>query len=104
MTLFRVQEAASHRIDEIYRYTRDRWGTDQADTYIKGLFEAFARIATHEVLSRPIPAEFGVEGYFFRYEKHFVYWKRLGNGDIGIVTVLHERMHQIGRFREDFAG
>jgi len=28
----------------------------------------------------------------------------LANGDIGIVTVLHERMHQIERFREDFRG
>ena len=50
-----------------------------------GLFEAFSSIATHEVLSQPIPAEFEVEGYFFRYEKHFVYWKTLSNGDIGIV-------------------
>jgi plasmid stabilization system protein ParE len=39
-----------------------------------------------------------------RYERHFVYWRRLSNGDIGIVTVLHERMHQIGRFRDDFFG
>jgi plasmid stabilization system protein ParE len=37
----------------------------------------------------------------FRYERHLVYWRRLSNGDIGIVTVLHERMHQIGRLRED---
>ena len=42
-----------------------------------------------------------MDGCVFRYEKHYVYWKRLDNGDIGIVTVLHERMHQIGRFRED---
>ena len=102
MTSIRVQDAASHRIDEIYRYTRDRWGNDQAEVYITGLFNAFSRIETHEVLSHPIPAEFGVEGFFFRYEKHFVYWKVLNNGDIGIVTVLHERMHQIDRFREDF--
>ncbi|HRH72144.1 hypothetical protein [Zoogloea sp.] len=54
------------------------------------------------MVSRPIPASLGVQGYFFRYEKHFVYWKRLGNGGIGIVTGLHERMHQIERFREDF--
>jgi hypothetical protein len=41
--------------------------------------------------------------YFGRvYEKHFVYWKMLNNGEFGIVTVLHERMHQIDRFREDF--
>ncbi|BBF93268.1 type II toxin-antitoxin system RelE/ParE family toxin [Blastochloris tepida] len=102
MAVVRIQEAASHRLDDIYRYTRDRWGTEQADRYITGLFEAFARIETREVLSRPVPAEFGVEGYVFRYESHFVYWRKLSNGDIGIVTILHERMHQIDRFREDF--
>jgi plasmid stabilization system protein ParE len=98
----RVQEAASRRIDDIYSYTRDRWGAGQADRYITGLFEAFDRIETHGVVSKPIPAPFRVEGYFFRYERHFVYWRRLGDGDIGIVTVLHQRMHQIDRFREDF--
>ena len=98
----RVQEAASHRLDEIYRYTRERWGDEQADRYITGLFEAFERIETHRIMSRPVPAAFGVEGYMFRYNQHFVYWRRLLDGDIGIVTILHERMHQIDRFREDF--
>ena len=102
MTSFLVQEAASHRLDEIYRYTRSRWGSEQANTYITGLFEAFGKIENHEVNSRPVPAEFGVEGYYFRFEKHFVYWKTLGSGEIGIVTILHERMHQLDRFREDF--
>ena len=101
MTSTRVQQAASFRIDEIHRYSREHRGTTQADAYITGLFEAFDRIATGGVPSRPIPAEFGVEGYVFRYERHFVYWKTLNNGDIGIVTVLHERMHQTGQFREN---
>lgn len=100
----RVQQAASHRLDDIYRFTRDRWGEVQAGRYITGLFDAFERIGTHGVTSRPIPAEFGVDGYVFRYERHLVYWRRLSNGDIGIVTILHERMHQIERFREDFGG
>jgi plasmid stabilization system protein ParE len=102
MAAVRIQEAASYRLDEIYRYTRDHWGAEQADRYVTGLFEAFERIETHAVMSRPVPAELGVEGYFFRYEQHVVYWRRLSNGDIGIVTILHERMHQIDRFREDF--
>lgn len=104
MPAVRVQESASWRLDEIYRYTRDRWGEARASSYITGLFEAFGRIERHGVVSRPIPAEFGVEGFYFRYERHFVYWRRLSNGDIGIVTVLHERMHQIARFREDSPG
>jgi plasmid stabilization system protein ParE len=102
MAAVRIQEAASYRLDEIYRYTRGRWGTEQADHYITGLFEAFDRIESRGVRSRPVPAEFEVEGYFFQYERHFIYWRRLSNGDIGIVTILHERMHQIDRFHEDF--
>lgn len=102
MGTVRVQEAASLRLDEIYRYTRDRWGSEQADRYIAGLFAAFEGIESHATLSRPVPAEFGVEGFFFRHGRHFVYWRRLSNDDIGIVTVLHERMHLLDRFREDF--
>ena len=99
----RIQAAASHRLDDIYRYTRDRWGAEQAERYITGMFAAFDRIESRGVVSKPIPAEFGVEGFYFRYERHVVYWRRLSNGDIGIVTILHERMHQIDRFRDDAA-
>ena len=102
MAVVLIQEAASHRLDEIYRYTRERWGADQAEAYIMGLFEAFEGIDNRTIMSKPVPAEFGVDGYFFRYQRHFVYWRRLSNGDVGIVTILHERMHQIDRFREDF--
>ena len=101
MTPVRVQETAAVRIDEIYRNGRERWGEAQADAYITGMFEAFQGITTGAVASRPIPVEFRVSGYVFRYRRHFVYWKTLGDGAIGIVTVLHERMHQIGRFLED---
>ena len=101
MTRVRVQEAASRRIDEIYLYSRHRWGMERADAYITGLFESFDHIASGVVFSRPIPVGFEVDGYYFRYERHYVYWKTLSNGDIGIVTVLHERMHQMDRFRDD---
>lgn len=66
MAYVRIQEAASYRLDEIYRYTRERWGTQQADRYITDLFETFSRIETHEIVSHPIPAELRVEGFFFR--------------------------------------
>lgn len=99
----RIQRAASIRLDEIYRYTRDQWGEAQADTYIRDLFAAFERIETNSVRSKPIPAEFGVSGYYVRHQRHFIYWKVLSSGDIGIVTILHERMHQLAQFRDDSA-
>jgi len=79
MRQIRIQEAAALRLDEIYRYTRQRWGTAQAERYITGLFAAFDGIDTSATFSRPIPAEFGVQGYCFRYEQHIVYWRRLAN-------------------------
>ncbi len=97
----RVQEAASRRLDEIYRYTCNRWDAEQADRYLTDLFAAFDKIEGYGVASRPIPAEFGVEGFYFRHEHHVVYWRQLQNGDVGIVTILHERMHHIDRLRGD---
>ncbi|KXU37776.1 plasmid stabilization protein [Ventosimonas gracilis] len=102
MACVRIQEAAALRLDEIYRYTRKQWGEAKAADYLDELFAAFDAIVTHKVISRPIPAELGVEGFFFRHAKHLVYWRRLPDGDIGIVTILHEKMHPIERFKEDF--
>jgi len=101
MTPVRVQKAAAARIDEIYRYSREHWGEARADAYVKGLFEAMQGVASGATASRPVPAEFGIDGYVFRYRRHFVYWKTLRDGAVGIVTVLHERMHQTDRFLED---
>lgn len=102
MSGFRIQTAAGHRLDDIYIYTRDTWGEAQAESYIRGLFDRFTAIAERRFLWRPIPAEFGVDGFVCRHEHHLIYWKLLDDGTVGIVTVLHERMHQIERFREDF--
>lgn len=52
-------------------------------------------------MGRAILAEFGVDGYFCRCQKHVVYWKLLSDGKVGIVTILHERMHQIERLKDD---
>jgi toxin ParE1/3/4 len=101
MSGFRIQRGAGHRLDNIYVYTRDQWGEEQAARYIEGLFGQFSAIANREIPWRAIPPEFGVDGFVCRYEHHFIYWKLLADGAVGIVTILHERMHQIERFRDD---
>jgi toxin ParE1/3/4 len=103
MSGYRVQHAAANRLDEIYVYTRDHWGEEQAARYLEGLFARFAAIANREFPWRAVPATFEVDGYVCRYERHFIYWKVLSDGDVGIVTILHERMHQLDRFMDDFA-
>ncbi len=88
-------------MDEIFTYTRATWGDDPAARYIHGLFAKFEDIAARRTPWRQVPAEFGIDGFFCRYEKHFIYWRVLKDGSVGIVTVLHERMHQLDRFRDD---
>lgn len=102
MSGYRIQAAALLRLEDIYRYTLDQWGEAQAERYIRGLFVRFEAIADRQVPWRPVPSEFGVEGFVAPYERHLIYWRELHDGEVGIVTVLHERMHQITRFRDDF--
>jgi len=102
MSDYVVLKSASVRIDNIYQTSLNRWGAQQAKNYVEGLFLHFEGIAQEKVILKPIPAEFEVEGYVSRYKKHFVYSKILESGKVGIVTILHQRMHLIERFSEDF--
>lgn len=101
MPKFLVQKTAAVRIKQIYHYTQETWGDDQAKSYINSLFQTFNEIADKQILWRPIPAEFEILGYYTHFRKHYIYWKELKSGNIGIVTVLHERMHQLLQFNED---
>lgn len=94
---------ADDHLDEIYEYTATNGGEDQEDRYIDKLFEYFSNVASKNVTWRNIPAEFEIAGYFGKCECHFVYWRMLKSGDVGIVAILHERMHQIEQIREVFA-
>ncbi|AOH82727.1 plasmid stabilization protein [Sphingomonas panacis] len=101
MAAWRIQEAADRRLDDIYTYTRDTWGDVQADLYLRGLFACFDDIAARRLVWRAVPRELGVDGFYCRYEHHYIYWRVLPDGAVGIVTILHERMHRIDRFRDD---
>lgn len=104
MSGYLIEPSANHHLDEIYDYTANQWGDDQADNYISGLFDYLDKVASKSVPWRAVPAEFGVSGYFGKYEHHFVYWRLLGSGDIGVAAILHERMHQIAPISDLLAG
>lgn len=101
MTRFVVLPAAEARIGEIYLYSHATWGEARAQTYIRGLFAAFETIASGKAPPRRAPPYLGFDGHVFRYGRHYIYWRYLEGGDIGIVSVLHESMHQKARLRGD---
>ena len=102
MSKFRVQPRALDRIDDIFDHTRATWGAEQAERYVRGLVARFEAIAARNFPWRTIPAEIGLDGYYCRYESHFIYWRVAANGDVVVMTVLHARMHQAKRLRDDF--
>ena len=102
MSRFSLSPDARVALVDIYNYTIQTWSMQQADTYLNGLFARFEEIADRRVLWRPVPPDFGVDGYFTRYESHIIYWKELDTGDIGIVTVLHSAMMQGDRLQNAF--
>ena len=94
MSGFYVESAALRRLDEITDYTHRTWGEEQAVDYVDGLFAEFAAIAGRSVPWRSSPAELGVSGFRHRYRSHFIYWRVSSNGEIAIMTILHQRMQQ----------
>src|SRR3546814_14951032 len=73
------------------------WSSDVCSSdlvYIRGLFGCFDQIGRQQIVGRAISAEFGMEGYYHRHERHYVYWRRLSDQCVGIVTILHGRLHQ----------
>ena len=92
MTQIRYLPRALEDLDEIYLYTLETWGENQADEYLGGLFQICEEL--NQKLSKAIPAEFEVDGYVKRYKRHFIYWRKSKDGSIIVVCVLHERMHQ----------
>ncbi|WP_237154443.1 type II toxin-antitoxin system RelE/ParE family toxin [Oryzibacter oryziterrae] len=93
--------------DQIYRDTAEKWGEDQAEAYIRGLHMYLQKLASNRMLWRrlprklTVPPELARDAYFSRYEHHFVFFRLLDDGAIGVMSILHERMNIPVRLRED---
>ena len=102
MSAVYLSPRASERLVDIYRYSYDRFGEDQADKYLAGFYACFDQIARNERQSRSIPPEFGVTGFYLRYEKHFIYGRFRADGGVSVLEILHVSMMQGQRLREAF--
>lgn len=50
-----------------------------------------------------VPGDLKSEGYFSRYQHHYPFFRKLDNGDLGVMSILRERMDMAVRLREDLA-
>lgn len=93
--------------DRIWRDTAERWGEEQAETYIRGLHGHLEKLCTTRALWRSLPTDLslpaGVEGVIpvSRYGRHHLFFRELPSGKIGIMSILHERMDMPTRLMEE---
>jgi toxin ParE1/3/4 len=93
--------AADRRQDEIWNYTVEIWGEEQAVRYIEGLHSAIAQAAEGNLVWRN-PMHPKLPGiYFIRYEHHYVFFRELPNKVIGVISILHENMDLPSRLEDD---
>jgi len=86
-------DRAEADLDEIWRFTEERWGEDQADLYLCRLKQAVADATVRKRRARAI--NFVRPGLFkMREVRHFIYF-RIAEGEIVVVRVLHDSMDEI---------
>ncbi len=97
----RIFRAAEARMLDIWDYTLEKWGEEQADLYLRSLIERIHSLSRQRHRWRPLADKTLPGMWFVRHEHHFVFFRELPSGAIGVITVLHEQMDLPARVKED---
>ena len=84
-----LSRAAGRDLDEIYTYTLNRWGSAQADQYLRSFEPLFRKLGSDPALGALTDIR---EGYRkLRHREHLIFYRILP-GWVEIVRILHPRM------------
>ena len=97
----KIYPAARERLLQIWDYTDQKWGEEQADAYVNSLVAFAHELPSHRARWRPMRGK-GFSGiWLIRHKHHYLFFRELSNGQIGILSILHENMDLPARLRED---
>jgi len=100
----KILPAAESRLIEIWRYTLETWNEEQADSYVVGLVAALEDVADRPTRWKPV-RDTALRGvWFIRYRHHFIFFRQLPGGCLGVISILHESMDIPRRLKEDADG
>jgi toxin ParE1/3/4 len=87
---YRLTEAADRQLQEIWRYSRDRWGAARAHAYLAEIDAALNAAVRTPTLLRPRP-ELGAGIVARKAQSHVVYGF-VEDDELVVIAVLHGRM------------
>lgn len=88
--LFVLTRRALRDLEKIWDDTEERWGSDQAEYYVRRIWQHIEFVATRPELGRSCPE---IRAGYFRFPagSHMLFYGRSDDG-IAIVRILHQRM------------
>ena len=91
MRKFDLTRSAQADLKSIARYTQERWGVRQRNTYLKEVDQVFRALAKNPLIGRS--CDDIREGYRkFPHGGHVIYYKHLSEDELLIVRILHMTM------------
>jgi len=95
-----IFRAARHRLAEIWEYTLERWGEEQADRYLQTLAECIGSLDRDRLAWRRLKDKRLAGVFFVRSGHHYIFFREI-EGHIAVISVLHENMDILQRLRQD---
>ena len=91
MGSFSLTNAAKADLRNIARFTEERWGREQRKLYLKGMDDAFRRLADSPALG--VSCEYIASDLRKHpFQSHVIYYDIASATQILIIRVLHKRM------------
>lgn len=87
---YTLSPRAQADLDEIWHYTENRWGPNQAEVYIRQIARDIESLTARPELAQECP-EIRAGYYKFRSGSHMLFFCRRKDG-IDIIRILHARM------------
>ena len=88
---YRISQQAIEDLDKIWIYTLKKWSKEQADRYYDLIIAEIEFIADNYLTGKS--AEQTRKNYrVTKIKSHLIFYRKVDNGIVGIVRVLHQRI------------
>lgn len=101
--LYSFHPVANEQQTDIWIYTYQHWGSQQADKYIDELHGKISQVASNFSLARDLPKSINEEIKFFQYGRHYIFIKKSADNlpeKIQVLAILHDSMDIPIKLRE----
>jgi len=101
MAKYVIYKPANTTLDEIWQYSVENWGEQQAEVYIEGLFDTLQKAADREMLWRKLREQIMLDAYFVKYQRHYLFFRELEDDLIGVISIIHEQQDMVSVLEKD---